>query len=326
MPVTLAHARNLTQDKLARIVIDEFRKSSQFMDTLVFDDNVSIGGGSTLKYVYNRVTTYGSAAFREINTEYVPQEAVITPYTVELKPFGGAFEIDRVIQRDVRGVTNQLELQLNQKIQAAVALYCDTFINGDTDVDDKAFDGLDKALADSSTEFSTETAIDLSDSKAIDDNYKVFLDNLNFMLSLLDGDPSNLLVNKRMKAVMDNIAFRSKQFTSEDTDAFGRRVLKYAGIPIQVMGDKPGSSNPIVPIDSTDGTTSIYACRVGLDGVHGITPDGSNMITTYLPNFESAGAVKKGEVEMVSAMALKATRAAGVLRNIKLTNGSGISA
>lgn len=325
MPVTLAHARNLTQDKLARIVIDEFRKSSQFMDALVFDDNVSIGGGSTLKYVYNRVTTYGSAAFRAINTEYEPQEAVTTPYTVELKPFGGAFEIDRVIQRDVRGVTNQLELQLNQKIQAAVALYCDTFINGDAAVDEKAFDGLDKALANSSTELIVENAIDLSDSAAIDTNYKVFLDNLNFMLSLLDGDPNALLVNKRMKAVIDNIAFRSKQFTSEDTDAFGRRVLKYAGIPIHVMGDKPGSSNPIIPIDS-DGATGIYACRFGLDGVHGITPDGSNMVTTYLPDFSSPGAVKKGEVEMVSAMALKATRAAGVLRNIKLTNGNGISA
>ena len=36
----------------------------------------------------------------------------------------------------------------------------------------------------------------------------------------------------------------------------------------------------------------------------------------YLPNMNEPGAVKKGEVEMVAAMALKATKSAAVLRDI----------
>lgn len=318
MPISLASARNLTQDKLTQWVIDEFRKSSNFMDAMVFDDNVSMGGGSTLKYTYNRVTTLGTAAFRAINSEYVAAEAATTPYTVELKPFGGSFEIDRVIQKDVRGVTNQLELQLNQKRNAAIALFCDTFINGDTAVNANAFDGLAKALVGSSTEKIPDSAIDLSSSSAIDTNYKVLLDALNDMLSELDGNPTGLIVNRKLKAIFDGIAFRSKLFNADDTDVFGQRVLKYAGIPFMPMGDKPGSANPIIPV--ANDVTKIYAVRIGLDGVHAVTPDGSKIVSAYLPDWSAPGAVKKGEVEMVSAMALKATRAAGVLGNIKISD------
>ena len=57
-----------------------------------------------------------------------------------------------------------------------------------------------------------------------------------------------------------------------------------------------------------------------------MTPDGQTAPKIYLPNMQLPGAVKKGEVEMVSAMALKATRSAAVLRNIQVaaaTSSSG---
>ena len=38
----------------------------------------------------------------------------------------------------------------------------------------------------------------------------------------------------------------------------------------------------------------------------------------WLPDFSTSGAVKKGEVEMNAAIALKASKAAGVFRNIKV--------
>jgi hypothetical protein len=321
MPVTLANARLLTQDKLAQTVIDEFRKSSAFMDMLVFDDNVSMGGGSTLRYLYDRVTTYGSAAFRAINSDYTQQEAQVTQYSAELKPFGGSFGIDRVIQDDVRGITNQLTLQLSQKIQATVALFCDTFINGDTASVSSAFDGLAKALAGSSTAITPTAAIDLSSTAALDANYNTFMDALDSWLSTMDGVTA-LLVNNKLKAVLNGIARRSSLFDGNGADAFGQKVLKYAGIPIVVLGDKSGSTDPIIGIDASAKTTSIYAVRIGLDGVHGITPQGGKIVKAYLPKFgtdtENSDAVKKGAVEMVAAMALKATRAAGVLNKIKV--------
>jgi hypothetical protein len=85
------------------------------------------------------------------------------------------------------------------------------------------------------------------------------------------------------------------------------------------LGDKPGTSNPIIETDGTSGETSIYAARIALDGVHGVSPSGSSLVNRYMPDMTKPGAVKTGEVEMVAAMALKATRAAGALRKIKIS-------
>lgn len=316
MAITLTQAKNFTQDKLAQMIIDEFRKDPLF-DLMVFD-NTATANGSSLAYVYNRVTTYATAAFRAINSEYDAQEAVTTQITANLKPFGGAFEVDRVIQDNVKGITDQISFQLQQKIKATRALFVDSFINGDSGQDANAFDGVDKAIAGSTTELTPTEAIDLSTSAAIDTNFKVFMDQLDKMLAGLDEEPSILMVNRYLKAIMNGVARRSSLFDGKDVDAFGKPVLKYAGIVIGTAGDKPGTTDPIIGIDGTTGTTSIIALRIGLDGAHAISPTGNNVIKYYLPDMTAPGAVKKGEVEMVAAAALKASRAAGALRNIKI--------
>ncbi|MEI8200744.1 MAG: major capsid protein [Eubacteriales bacterium] len=315
MAVTLAQAKLLTQDKLTQFVIDEFRKDP-ILDKLIFDDDVAMGGGSSLAYVYNRVTTLPTAATRAINAEYVAQHAVTTQITANLKVFGGSFDIDRVIANHVKGITNQVSFQMDQKIKATKALFADLFINGDSAQDVTAFDGLDKAVTGSSTEANTAADIDLNSSADIDSNFKTFMDALDLWLATLDGSPDAIVMNKKMFAVMQAIARRSNSFTAP-TDEFGRKTVAYSGIPFVEVGDKPGTSNPIIPIAA--GITSIYAVRFGLDGVHGVTPDGSSLVKTYLPDFKTAGAVKKGEVEMVACMALKSTRAAGAFRRLLIS-------
>ena len=53
MPITLAEAKELSQDKLTQFVIDEFRKSG-LLDMLPFDNTViPSGNGQTLAYSYN---------------------------------------------------------------------------------------------------------------------------------------------------------------------------------------------------------------------------------------------------------------------------------
>ncbi|PKM65996.1 MAG: phage capsid protein, partial [Firmicutes bacterium HGW-Firmicutes-19] len=49
-----------------------------------------------------------------------------------------------------------------------------------------------------------------------------------------------------------------------------------------------------------------------------VSPDGNSLIEVFLPDMTAPGAVKKGEVEMVAAIAIKATKSAGVLRKIKV--------
>lgn len=315
MAVTLTDAKKLTQDKLTMDVIDEFNKD-ELMANLIYDNCVAMNGGSTLAYTYNRVTTLPTAAFRDVNNEYTPQEAATTQYTTNLKIFGGSFGIDRVIQKNVKGVTNQLAFQMEQKIKAARALFSDTFINGDKSSDAKVFDGIDVALTGSSTEVNPSAVIDLSTSAAIDTNYKVFLDAVEDLLANLDGTPTMLIMNKKVRSAFNKVGRRTVAY-QETRDEFGRPIATYDGIRLVTLGDKPGTSTPIIANGSTNGS-SLYAVRVGLDGLTAITPEGDSIIDVYMPDFTTPGAVKTGEVEMVAGLALKATKAAGVLRKIKV--------
>ncbi|MCL2549024.1 MAG: phage capsid protein, partial [Symbiobacteriaceae bacterium] len=229
MPVTLSDARRLTQDKLAQVVIDEFRQDD-LMNRMLFDDNAAYNGGSTLNYVYNRVDHMRSAGFREINTEYVAEEATTKLVTVTLKPFGGTYGIDRVIADHVHGVTNQIVFQQQQLVQATIATFSDTFVNGDIAVDAKAFDGLDKAITGSTTDLALP-AIDLSTSAAIDTNWKAFMDGLRRLAARLDGSTTFILVNREMYSVFQSIADRATSFTMVKSE-FGMETLAWNSIPI----------------------------------------------------------------------------------------------
>lgn len=329
MPITLAQAKVGMADKVVQQVIDGFRRSSLLLDAMTFDDTVSPGtGGSTLTYGYVRLKTPAQAGFRALNEEYTPQVADREEKSVNLKIFGGSFDIDRVVA-ETSGAIDEVQFQLNEKIKAASNLFHHTVINGDSAVNSKAFDGLDKALVGSSTEIGAETYIDLSDSAAVDTNYKKMLDELDNFLAELDGKPSFLLGNSKLMTKIKAVARRAGYLTSSE-DAFGKKVDNYDGIPLLDLGSFVNVGGVAVPVtaivdtrkpngvDIVTGLTDLYAVRLGLDGFHGATVTGNKVISTFLPDFKTPGAVKSGEVEMVAAAVLKATRSAGVLRNIKV--------
>lgn len=333
MPITLAQAKVGMADHIDQQVIDEFRRSSALLDALTFDNAVSPGtGGSTLTYGYTLLKTPAGADFREINSDYTPGEADRETRSVDLKIFGGSFQVDRVIANTANGQINEVQFQLQEKIRATTNLFHYTAINGDSGV--KGFDGLDTLLVGSSTERNADAskAIDLSTASAIDQNYKTVLDLLDELLSELDGVPTMLIANAALATKLRACARRAGYLTHAE-DAFGRQVTGYNGVPfadMQYYYDPAQKKEvPVVPIVSrkygasesqttVTGLTDLYAVRMGLDGFHAVSPAGGKLITTTLPDFSTAGAVKKGDVEMVAATVLKRTRAAGVLRNFKV--------
>lgn len=318
MPITLEEAKKNVQDDLQIGVIDEFQKSNWILEHITFDDAVSpTGGGATPTYSYTRLKTQPTAQFRAVNTEYTPSEVEKERHSVDIKVFGGSYQIDRVIA-NMGGIVSEVELQQSQKIKAAQALFNDTFINGDSAVDTNAFDGLEKALVGSSTEYNTGSAvIDLSTSQMITDNYQYFLDMLDEFLQSLDGTPSFIAGNTKLISKLRACARRAAMYQTTKTD-WGTQVESYGNIPFVDLGAKPGSNNDVVATDADKGTTSLYVARLGLDGLHGVSFAGVAPVQTWLPDFSTAGAVKTGEVEMNAAIALKATKAAGAFRNIKV--------
>lgn len=324
MAVTLAEAKNNALEDYDPFVIDEFRKSSVILDSLIFDEAVNpAGGGATLDYSYRRQETQPTAEFRAINTEYTPSTTTTKKYTTTLAVLGGAFEIDRLLANIGPKGSDEVTRNVNDKVKAAVTLFQDTVINGDTGVNDKAFDGLDKALAGSNTEMKpTGDNFDWTDLEGEKGNKAI--DTLDEFLDLLDGTPTIVVGNKKALARVRAMVRRTSMYVREPIDglanANGRPITResYGGILFADAGEKAGTNDPIIPI-AGDGTTSLYAYRVGLDGFCGITTTDGTLVKTWLPDFTQPGAVHRGEVELGPVgVALKATKAAAVLRKIKV--------
>ncbi|MFE5852011.1 major capsid protein [Streptomyces sp. NPDC056500] len=333
MPVSLAESKNNTQDDVDVMVIDEFRKESAILDALTFDDVVNpAGGGATLTYGYRRLVTQPTAAFRALNSEYSPSNVTTQRYSVDLAVLGGSFEIDRVIAKLGPAASGAVTLNMQQKIKAARTKFQDAVINGDTATDANGFDGLDKALTGSATEHKAGSVTDWTDFDTNARAEQKALDALDEWLALLDGAPSMVFGNKKALARVRALARRAGQYTKDPVDGLigtgGRPIVResYGGIVFVDPGEQPGTNNPIIPIEtrtvatvSTTGLTDLYAVRMGLDGFHGVSTVGGQLVETWLPDFSGAGAVKKGEVEMGPiGVVLKSTKAASVYRNIKV--------
>lgn len=329
MAMTLEQMKVGMSDKLAQQVIDVFIRESEILELMPFDNCVSPdGNGSTLTYGYIQEQLPSTTAFRALNTEYTPNEATQVKKTVDLAIFGGAFSLDRVL-KSAEGKYNNMAYQMTQKIKAAVGTFHNAMINGDSSSDANSFDGLDKFLVGQSTEINTDAYIDLSTMAQLKANADAFYEILTDLIT--DTNADAILVNKNLRSKIQTVA-RILGYKTETEEAFGRRVTSIDGVRIvdlkNVASVSDGSAveTPIIgtksrQISSTfvTGLTDIYAVHFSVaDGFHGVTLDGTKGIKSYLPDFSTPGAVKKGEVEMVAATALKNVKSAGVLRNIKI--------
>ena len=324
--ITLAEAKVGMADKVDQKVVDTFRRSSLLLDKLVFDNAISPGtGGSTLTYGYIQLKTPSTAAVRQINSEYTAGEAKREEKTTKAVVMGGKFQIDRVLI-GTAGAVDELAFQTEQKVKATANYFNNLVINGNKSNSGtgvlNTFDGLDKLLTGTETEITS--AVDVSTEALMNSNYNALLDEVDGFLSALDGKPSMLLMNNKMLSKMRSAARRAGYY-SKTRDEFGRQVETYNDIPMYDMGKYYNGTNTvdIIPetaaTQSAEGKTDIYAVTIGLDGFHGVSPTGSKVINSYMPDLSKPGAVKDGEVELVAGVALKNTNKAGVLRGIKIS-------
>ena len=324
--ITLQEAKVGMADKVDQKVVDTFRRSSLLLDKLVFDNAISPGtGGSTLTYGYIQLKTPSTAAVRQINSEYTAGEAKREEKTTKAVVMGGKFQIDRVLI-GTAGAVDELAFQTEQKVKATANYFNNLVINGNKASSGtgvlNTFDGLDKLLTGTETEITS--TVDVSTEALMNSNYNALLDEVDGFLSALDGKPSMLLMNNKMLSKMRSAARRAGYY-SKNRDEFGRTVETYNDIPMYDMGKYYNGTNTVDIIPETaastsaEGKTDIYAVTIGLDGFHGVSPTGSKVINSYMPDLSKPGAVKDGEVELVAGVALKNTNKAGVLRGIKIS-------
>lgn len=325
MPITLNEMKVGMSDKIAQQVVDIFLRNSEILQLLPFDNCVSPQGGSTLTYAYVQKKLPSTAAFRALNTEYTAGQATLEKKTADLKIFGGAFELDRVIKQ-AEGRYNNMAFQMQEKILAAISLFHHTLINGDATTNANEFDGLDKMLAGTSTEFGTGSVIDVSTAELLKTNADQFYEALQLLIAETGADA--LLCNTRTISKIQTLA-RILGYKTESEEAFGKKVVSMDGVRFMDLGKhytvsgNAATGNDCVKAgltrDGGTGLTDIYGVKFDVnDGFHAASLTGNGAIHQYLPDFNAPGAVKKGEVEMVAACVLKNTKHAGVLRNIKI--------
>ena len=322
MPMTLNEMKVGMADKVTQQVVDIFVRESEILELLPFDNCVSPSGGSTLTYGYVQKKTPSATAFRAINSEYAASQATTEKKSVDLKVFGGAFEMDRVI-KDAEGIFNNMSYQMEEKVKSAIGTFHNAMINGDASVDANAFDGLDKFLVGQSTEYGADGSIDLSTMAKVTENADVFYEAL---LKLINSTGAHaIMCNGDMKTKIQTVA-RKLGYKTESEEAFGRTITTIGEGKVRIIDlknvvtekDGVAEETPVIGVDET-GLTDIYAVKFSVtDGFHGVTLTGNSAINKYLPDFNAPGAVKKGEVEMVACVALKNVKSAGVLRNVKI--------
>ena len=319
--ITLQEAKVGMADKVDQNVVDTFRRSSYLLDNLVFDNAISPGtGGSTLSYGYIQLKTPSTASVRTINSEYTPGEAKREEKTSKAIIMGGKFQIDRVLI-GTAGAVDELAFQAEEKIKATSNEFHNLVINGNSASTGSGvvntFDGLDKILTGTETEITS--AVDVSTSAKMDTGYNALLDEVDAFLTKLADKPTMLLMNEDLLTKMRSAARRAGYHKSE-RDEFGRVVEYYNDIPMIDVGKyyNGGTTQNVIPTNASTGKTDLYAVKIGLDAFHGISPTGSKVIQSFMPDLNAPGAVKDGEVELVAGVVLKNSTKAGVLRGIQV--------
>lgn len=355
MPQTLAQAQLNTQDDISYAVIENLRRYSWLLDQMVFDDTVTPGtGGGSLTYGYTRLLAPRGAAFRAFNSDYTPTEAARERLTVDLKPLGGSFEIDRVLAELGQASTNEVTFQMQQLLTGVRMKFQQELVLGDTAVDADGFDGLDKLLTGAETEYKP---LDEGESTGYLDWTPGTINSQSLAMAamdVLDGWLSRIVPSTSgggdlgrdgalpagVKAILGNtrsitrvraLARWAGMYTAERDD-LGRHVEMYGPWTLVDIGDNMTGSAPIIPIESrdadedggttpaVDGLTDLYAVSFGLDSFHGASVAGRGLVSTYMPPFDLPGVVKKGEIEMGPVAAvLRNIKSCGVLRNVKVS-------
>lgn len=253
MSLTLLEAAKLVQDPLARGVIEIFPLNSPVLERLPF---FNVNGQA---YKYNREETLPGIAFRGINKSYTESTGIVNPQVEALYILGGISQVDRALVKTQGNVNDLRSVYDAMKAKAAALEYTKNFFKGDNADDPNEFDGLDERLTGNQKIAAGSTS----------GGDTLTLDMVDSLIDAVQGGPDVLFMNKTMRRKINKLIRAANQAQETVSDAFGRQISAYAGIPIGVIEeDKDG--NAILPFTEANpgggavASTSLYAAKFGI--------------------------------------------------------------
>jgi hypothetical protein len=253
MALTLVEASKLSNDVLKAGVIETIIKESPVLQTLPFVEIV--GNGLT----YNRENAAASASFFDVGDTWTESTPTFTQQTATLKILGGDADVDNFLIATRSNVQDLEAAVVQLKAKAVQQKFDDTFVNGDTAVDAKSFDGIDKlATGGQSTSMGTNGAT-------------LTLAKLDELIDLVQGGkPDLLLMSKRTRRTLNGLARSAGSFLETDRNEFGQMVQFYDGVPIGISDHISDAKT----VGTSNDCSTIYALQAGEGALAGLTAPG----------------------------------------------------
>ncbi len=214
--------------------------------------------GNSLRY--NQEVTLGSVDFYAVGDTWAESAMITTEMTAQLAILGGDADVDAFLQQTYSDPKDLRALVIAARAKALAHTFSDTFFNGATSDDPDSFDGL-KVLSAGARTISKG-----------DDGAVLALDHLDELIDMVKpGMPHVLFTSKRIRRKLSSLRRASGSVLETSTGAFGRRVLTYDGIPVEVDDH---IADDEVKGESED-CSSIYAVQFGFQtGLCGLESGG----------------------------------------------------
>lgn len=277
MALTLVESAKLSQNQLARGVMETFVQLNPILDRVPF---MPIEGNA---FAYNEEGTLPGVEFRAINGAYTESTGTVNQKTESLVILGGDADVDKFIVQTRGNLNDQRATQTALKVKAASYKFTDTFFNGDVTGDVNSFDGIKKRLIGAQVFAGGTNGIPVLGNGGTD--AQTFFDALDNLVSLvpgLNGDNGAIYANSSILGKIRSAGRRLGGVEMVREDLTGKRVLQWNGIPI-LDPDTTAAGVKVLPQTETQGTAvgtvaSIYAVKYGQDegdgAVTGLTNGG----------------------------------------------------
>lgn len=270
MAFTLEESAKLSDNMLARGVLETFVQSSPILDRIPF---MEIQGNA---FSYNEEATLPGVAFRGVNEAYAESTGTVNQKSEKLVILGGDADVDRFIVQTRSNLNDQRAVQTALKTKALAYKFQETFFNGDSSVDTKSFDGLRKRLTGKQVIDAGTNGLPIVGSSNTD--IHAFLDKLDDLLAAVPGINATNGAIYASAPVIRKIGSALRHVSLDavlEEDIHGKRTIQWNGIPILEAG-QTAAGKQILDTDEQQGTssttTSIYAVKFGeSEGDQGVT-------------------------------------------------------
>ena len=257
MGLTLIEAANY-ENRLEHLAVIKTFSEGELLARLPF---MNIAGSGLF---YSAEQELPSVGFRAVNEGYSQSYGVVDQRAEAVHLFGGDVDVDRSIV-DLMGPEARAS-QVEMKVRSMRLTLEATVINGDSSANPRAFDGLSKRLPPGDA-----MAFDNSANAAVGgaglnfDRLDELIDSVNAY-----GAGKVLVMSKAMRRQLNGLARNSIGGVYQtSTNSFGMTVHRYQDCDI-VTVDRDAQGIEVMGYDEAGGTSSIYCCTFGDQGVSGL--------------------------------------------------------